>query len=183
MTKSPTKKGTLRVHHLKSPLAFAMGYSLMVSLLACSEINNSWEVKGGGYIKYQVNQSEDYTIELGPDDVEIPFIRNKHHYFLVRTRIEESEKGDALNLMVNRPVLGTNPVVEQYSWFSSEKTEHGIIFSDQSTVHFDEMDSDSVWTADLDLYAQDCRSGTCVDSLPRLHITGRFRYWIPEEYR
>jgi len=131
----------------------------------------------------QRRRPENYTIELGPRDVEIPFIRNSHHYFLVRTRVEESDRGDAFNIMVNRPVLGDNPTVEQYSWFSSEKSDHGIIFTDQSTVHFDEMDSDSTWTANLDLYAQDCRSGFCSDTLPRLHITGRFRYWIPEEDR
>ncbi|SHI93689.1 hypothetical protein [Fibrobacter sp. UWP2] len=183
MKKFPTKEATSTKRLSKWSLALATGFSLLISLQACSEINDSWEVKGGGFIKYKINDSEDYTIELGPRDVEIPFIRNSHHYFLVRTRVEESDRGDAFNIMVNRPVLGDNPTVEQYSWFSSEKSDHGIIFTDQSTVHFDEMDSDSTWTANLDLYAQDCRSGFCSDTLPRLHITGRFRYWIPEEDR
>ena len=51
-----------------------------------------------------------------------------------------------------------------------------------SMLHFDQKD-DSTWTADLSLHALDCRSGYCKESLPRLHITGRLRYWIPAEDR
>lgn len=153
------------------------------SLFACSGINDSWEVKGGGYIKYQVNGGEKYTIEMDADDVEIPFIHNQHHYFFFRTRLEESSKGDQFSVMVNKPMLGDNPVVQgPYSWFMAEHSDKGFIWADSSVVHFDQKD-DSTWTADLDLYAQDCRSGKCLDSLPALHVTGRFRYWIPEEDR
>ena len=41
-------------------------------LLGCSEINDSWEVKGGGYFKYTVNGGSSYTIELDDDDVVRP---------------------------------------------------------------------------------------------------------------
>ena len=153
------------------------------AFLACSGINDSWEVKGGGYIKYKLNDGDSRTIELGADDVEIPFIKNSHHYLYVRTRLEESDHGDQFAFMVNKPVLGDNtPVQGQYSWFIAENSEKGMIFAENSVIHFDQKD-DSTWTADLELYATDCRSGRCVDTLPRLKITGRFRYWVPAEYR
>lgn len=157
--------------------------AVALGLYACSGINDSWEVKGGGYIKYKINGGADRTVELMPDDVEVPFIRNRHHYLFVKTRIEESGDGDQLSFMVNSPVLGDNrPVQGQYSWFVAENSEKGLLDAGRSTVHFDQKD-DSTWTANLDLYATDCRSGHCVDTLPALHITGRFRYWIPKEYR
>jgi hypothetical protein len=78
--------------------------------------------------------------------------------------------------------LGNNAPVQEYSWFSMEFSEQGRIFEENSTVHIDQKD-DSTWTADLELYATDCRNGHCIDTLPKLKITGRFRYWIPEEYR
>lgn len=149
-------------------------------LQACSGINDSWETKGGGFIKYQVDGSADYTIELDEDDVLLP--NYNRHYFQATTRIEESGRKDAFSIMVYRPVLGENNVVEQYSWFSSEGSPHGVIFGDQSIVHFDQKD-DSTWTANLDLYAENCTTGECTDSLPRIHITGRLRYWIPVDER
>ena len=157
--------------------------AMSLGLLACSGINDSWEVKGGGYINYSINDGKKYTIELGPDDVEVPFIRNSHHYLLIKTRLEESDQGDQLSLMVNKPVLGYNaPVQGQYSWFIAGNTEKATIFADSSTVRFDQKD-DSTWTADLSLYAQDCRYKSCRSDSPRMHITGRFRYWIPKEDR
>ena len=155
----------------------------LVVLAACCGINDSWEVKGGGYVKYSVGGESSRTIELDVDDVEIPYINNSHHYFFFRTRAEASDRGDQLSLMIAKPVLGDNrPVQGQYSWFVSEYSEKGSILSEKSVIHFDERD-DSTWTADLDLYAVDCRSGNCLDSVENLHITGRFRYWIPEDER
>ena len=157
--------------------------ALALGLMACSGINDSWEVKGGGYIKYKINDGKSRTVELAPDDVEVPFIRNSHHYLYVKTQIEESSDGDQLAFIVNNPVLGDNhPVQGQYSWFIAENSEKGSLDGGRSTVHFDQKD-DSTWTANLDLYATDCRSGHCVDTLPALHITGRLRYWIPKEDR
>lgn len=154
-----------------------------IALLACSGINDSWEVKGGGYIKYRINDGDSHTIELDADDVEIPFIRNSHHYLFFKTRLAESSRGDQLSLMVNRPALGNNAIVQgQYSWFSMENSDNSKIYADSSVFHIDQKD-DSTWTADMTLYVDDCRSGRCSETLPRLKITGRFRYWIPEEYR
>lgn len=177
MVKSATKSSVLRF------LLESAVISAAFLFCACDAINGGWEVDGGGYIKYKINDSEDYTIELGPKDVEIPYVHNSHHYFLVQTQDNASDRGDKFSIMVNRPSLGSNPVIEQYSWFQTEHSPHGIIFTDKSSFKFDEMDSDSIWTASLDFYAQDCRSGKCDDSKPKLHITGRFRYWIPEDYR
>ena len=166
----------MRLRHAFPVVAVSLG------LFACSGINDSWEVKGGGYIKYKINDGESYTIELGPDDVEIPFIRNSHHYFYLQTQPEESSRGDQFSLMVNKPILGNNAPVQGYSWFVAERSDQGKIVVDSSVVHFDQKD-DSTWTADLDLYAVDCRNWRCDESRPRLHISGRMRYWIPEEYR
>ena len=154
-------------------------------LLGCGDINSSWENDGGGYIKYQINGSESYTIELGPKDVELT---NYHrHYFHFKTRIEESDRNDVIEAVVNRPKLGDNPIVgdvgeKKYSSVRIEGSPKGSIYSDESLMHFDQMD-DSIWTADIDFYVQDCRSGICSDTLPRIHITGRFRYWIPADER
>ena len=157
--------------------------AMSLGLLACSGINDSWEVKGGGYIKYKINGGENHTIELSADDVEIPFIHNSHHYLYVKTRLSESKRGDQFAFMVNNPTLGNNaPVQGQYSWFITENSEKATIFADSSIIHFDQKD-DSTWSADLDLYTTDCRSGRCKEELPRLHITGRLRYWIPAEDR
>ena len=153
----------------------------MAALLqGCGDINSSWENDGGGYIKYQINGSESYTIELGPKDVELT---NYHrHYFRFATRIEESDRNDVIEAVVNRPKLGDNAIVEQYSSVRIEGSPKGIVYGDESLMRFDQKD-DSTWTADIDFYVQDCRSGICSDTLPRIHITGRFRYWIPADER
>ncbi len=158
--------------------------SLAVAFLltACSDINEGWEVDGGGYLKYEINGEDERTIELGRNDVEVPFIRNSHQYFLVKTRTSESKRRDQFSIMVNRPILGDNPVVQRYSWFNYGSLTQAPIIADSSIVKFDQKD-DSTWTASLDLYTPDCRSGKCVDTLPNLHITGRLRYWIAPDDR
>ena len=152
----------------------------MVLLQACGDLNSSWENDGGGYIKYQIGDSKTYTLELDEDDVELP--TNRRHYFFFQTKIEKSDRKDAFAAMVYDPSLGDNPIVEGYSWARIEGSPKGIIYGDESVIRFDQKD-DSTWTADFDFYVQDCRSGICSDSLPRIHITGRFRYWIPADER
>lgn len=163
-------------------------------ITACSGINDSWEVKGGGYFKYSINDEGPYSIELAKNDVEPPFyVNNSHHYFYFHTRLEESKRGDQFAIMVNAPSTGKDltPVVrasiggrmQVVSWMRSEKSIEFPIIPDSSTVRFDEIKNDSLWTAKMDLYFKDCRSGTCNDSLPPLHITGRLRYWVPDDER
>lgn len=167
----------------KPSIAAIAAVGLMASLFACSGINDSWEAKGGGYIKYSVGNESSHTIELARKDVEIPFIKNSHRYLLIKTRAEESSIGDQFSIMVNRPVLGENqPVQGQYSWFVHKKSSPGRILAEKSIVKIDQKD-DSTWTADLDLYAKDCHIDSCPDSLPPIHINGRFRYWISPEDR
>ena len=158
--------------------------SLAVAFLltACSDINEGWEVDGGGYLKYEINGEDEQTIELDRNDVEVPYIRNSHRYFLVKTRASESKRRDQFSIMVNRPILGDNPVVQRYSWFNYGSLTQAPIIADSSIVKFDQKD-DSTWTASLDLYTPDCRSGKCIDTLPNLHITGRLRYWIAPDDR
>ena len=168
--------------------------TIALALCGCGDINSSWEVKGGGYIKYSINDEGPFTIELAKNDVEPPFyVNNSHHYFYLRTRLEESERGDQLALMVNNPQTGkfltpvsralVNGHYETVTWFRSQLTDEAPLIADNSTIKFDEIIGDSLWTADLDLYFTDCRSGLCNDRLPPLHLTGRLRYWVPADER
>ena len=168
--------------------------TIALALCDCGDINSSWEVKGGGYIKYSINDEGPFTIELAKNDVEPPFyVNNSHHYFYLRTRLEESERGDQLALMVNNPQTGkfltpvsralVNGHYETVTWFRSQLTDEAPLIADNSTIKFDEIIGDSLWTADLDLYFTDCRSGLCNDRLPPLHLTGRLRYWVPADER
>ena len=168
--------------------------TIALALCGCGDINSSWEVKGGGYIKYSINDEGPFTLELAKNDVEPPFyVNNSHHYFYLRTRLEESERGDQLALMVNNPQTGkfltpvsralVNGHYETVTWFRSQLTDEAPLIADNSTIKFDEIIGDSLWTADLDLYFTDCRSGLCNDRLPPLHLTGRLRYWVPADER
>ena len=177
--------------HKKAGIALG---TIALALTACGDINNSWEVRGGGYLKYTLNGDGPYTIELDKNDVEPPFyVNNSHHYFYFCTRIEESKQGDQLSLMVNSPQTGKelSPVgraslngrMQNVSWLRANFATEAPLIVDSSTIKFDEIIKDSLWTADLDLYFMDCRSGTCSDSLPPLHLSGRFRYWVPDSER
>ncbi|MBR2271919.1 MAG: hypothetical protein IJ912_06225 [Fibrobacter sp.] len=168
--------------------------TVALMLGACGDINNSWEAKGGGYIKYEIDDDGPYTIELDKDDVEPPFyVNNSHRYFYFCSRISESERGDQISLMVNNPKTGTalTPVAQaqlngrlQYvTWLRVKSTLQSPLISKKSTIKFDEIINDSLWTADLDLYFKDCRTGKCIDSLPPIHLTGRLRYWVPADER
>ena len=148
-------------------------------LLGCSEINDSWEVKGGGYLKYTVNGGKSYTIELDADDVVRPDYGRS--FFQVQTQMEESSRGDQFSILVNRPKLGYNNANANYSWMIVENSEKGYLVGDSNIVHFDQKDNDSTWTAYIDLYFQDCRTGSCENDHPPLHIEGRLRYWIAED--
>lgn len=177
--------------HKKACIALG---TIAIALSACGDINSSWEVKGGGYIKYSVNDEGPFTIELAKNDVEPPYyVNNSHHYFYLRTRLEESDRGDQLALMVNNPQTGKfltpvnrasiNGHYETVTWFRAQTTDEAPLIADSSTIKFDEIIGDSLWTADLDLYFKDCRSGLCSDKLPPLHVTGRLRYWVPDSER
>ena len=165
-----------------------------LTLGACGDINSSWEVKGGGYLKYSINGDGPYTIELAKNDVEPPFyVNNSHHYFYFRTRLDESDRDDQISLMVNNPKTGTaltpvgraslNGRYDYVTWLRAQSTAQAPVITDSSTIKFDQIIEDSLWTADLDLYFKDCRSGKCIDSLPPLHLTGRLRYWVPSSER
>ena len=165
--------------------------AIVLSLSACGDINNSWEVKGGGYVKYKLNDDGPFSIELARNDVHVPSNSNSH-YFQIQTRIEESKQGDQLSLMVNKPLVGKklapvgraslNGRMQTVSWFRAQFASEAPIIADSSFIKFDER-SDSLWSADLDLYFMDCRSGSCSDSLPPIHLTGRLRYWVAEDDR
>ena len=161
---------------------------------ACSDINSSWEVKGGGYLKYSVNGEGSYTIELAKNDVEPPFyVNNSHRYFYFCTRIEESDRGDQFSLMVNDVQTGKaltpiaraslNGRYQNVTWMREQYSIEAPLVADSSSIKFDEIIGDSLWTATLELYFKDCRAGNCNDSVPPLHISGRLRYWVPASER
>ncbi len=168
----------MNMHHPGRNLSAIFSFFL---LLGCSEINDSWEVKGGGYFKYTVNGGSSYTIELDDDDVVRPDYGRS--YFQVQTRLSESSRGDQFSILVNRPILGYNDADRTYSWMIAEKSEKGYLVGDSNIVHFDKMDNDSTWTANVDLYFQDCRNGECEAERKPIHIKGRLRYWISEDDR
>ena len=173
-----------------------VGVSLSLALLlgACGDINSSWEVKGGGYFKYTVDGNGPYTIELAKNDVEPPFyVNNSHHYFFFRTRLEESDRGDQFSLMVNKPQTGKelkpvsraslNGRTQYVTWMREEFSSEAPLIPDSSTIKFDEIIGDSLWTADLNLYFLDCRTGTCSNKLSPVHVKGRLRYWVTDSER
>lgn len=170
---------------------------LAIALASCGNINNSWEVKGGGYFKYSINgDSKKYTIELNKNDCEPPFyVNNTHHYFLLKTRVEESDRGDQFSIMVNAPAtgrkitpvgtLGSKQVVTwmRQNFSATSPLAEDSIYIDSSYVKFDEIIPDSLWTADVNLFFVDCSGEVCDESKPPIHITGRLRYYVPEDER
>lgn len=166
----------------------AMG-SLTFTLAGCGNINNSWEVKGGGYFKYSINGGEKYTIELDREDCDIP--QYGRHYFYFKTQLDKSDRGDQFAVMVNRPSTSgkIKPVStaivdgndQQVTWMRQAIYEEAPLIEDSSYVHFDEIIEDSLWTADIELYFKDCSSGSCDNDHAPVHISGRFRYWVAEE--
>jgi hypothetical protein len=152
------------------------------SLCACSGINDSWEVKGGGFFKYTINGQNEISQELDRNDVEIPFIRNRHHYLLIKVPMERSARRDQISIMVNEPKLGKNAAVGSYTWIQVEGTPKAHLVGDSNYVSIDQKD-DTKWTAFINLNFEDCREGVCKDSLPPINLNGRFHYWIAEDDR
>ena len=162
------------------PLIIAIFCALAASLTACSGINDSWEVKGGGFLKYSINDKDECTQELGKNDVEIPFIRNQHHYLLIKIPIENSERNDQLQIMVHEPKLGENGVVQDYTWIQVGGTPKARLKGSDNYVSIDQKDK-AKWTATINLHFEDCRQGRCYEDLPLITFKGRLHYWIAED--
>ena len=155
---------------------------IVASLTACSGINDSWEVKGGGFLKYTINGKDQIKQELSRDDIEIPFIQNNHHYLQIRIPMESSERKDQLSILVNNPKLGNNNIVPTYTWIQVQGTPKAFVKGDSNYVHIDQKD-DTKWTANIHLHFTDCRQGKCDESLPPILFEGRLHYWISEDDR
>ena len=153
---------------------------LCVGIAACSGINDSWEVKGGGFIKYSLDDGEEIQQELDREDVEIPYIRNRHHYLQIRIPMERSERKEALAIMVNEPKLGMNNIVPTYTWIQFDDSPKALITGDSNYVHIDQKDN-TKWTATINLHFEDCRQGRCNSNRVPIHFKGRMHYWIAEE--
>lgn len=153
-----------------------MRYGLLLFsllLIACENINSGWEVDGGGFLKYKLNGQDSYQLEYGPDDVALP--ATGRHFISAVTKKEAS--GSSVSFLVREPKLGKNPLVAEYTYFIYNSGPKAALIGDSNFVTFDQKD-DSTWTADLNLYFIECRSGVCIDSMPPVHFTGRFRYWL-----
>ncbi len=177
----------------KTPLC-GLFISLAIALASCSDINSSWEVKGGGYFNYRINGGEKHTINLDKDDCEPPYyVNNTHHYFLLHTQVQESDRGDQFSILVNRPTTGTKLKPEKYinvngsiqnaTWMRQRHSITSPLIEDSSYVKFDEIISDSLWTVNVDLYFEDCSDESCDVSKPPIHVTGRIRYYVPADER
>ncbi len=175
--KSLTKLSASKIARLSLCAGFCV---CTASLCSCSGINDSWEVKGGGFLKYSINGESEITQELERDDVEIPFIRNRHHYILIKFPAERNKRSEQLSIMVNEPKLGQNAVVASYTWFQTAASPIASIKGDSNYVTFDQKD-DTKWTAFVNLQFEDCRSGKCNSNLPPITLKGRLHYWIAEE--
>ena len=162
--------------------AGALSQVLCAGLTACSGINDSWEVKGGGSLKYSINGEDEIQQELDRDDVEIPYIRNRHHYLQIRIPMERSERKEAIDIMVNYPKLGMNNIVPKYTSIQFDGSPKALIKGDSNYVTIDQKD-DTKWTAFINLHFEDCRSGKCNDTLPPILFKGRLHYWIAEHDR
>lgn len=158
-----------------------MRYTLLLFsllLFACENINSGWEVDGGGFVKYKLNGDGPYQLEYDPNDVGTPTAGR--HFISAIT--QKSASGDRLSFMVNGPKLGKNALVADYTSFIYNSGPKATLVGDSNFVVFDQKD-DSTWTADLNFYFMECRSGVCIDSLPPVHFTGRFRYWLDPDQR
>ena len=155
---------------------------IVASLTACSGINDSWEVKGGGFIKYSINNGSEIKQDLERNDVEIPYIRNHQHYLLITIPSGRSSHKDQLSIMVNDPRLGKNSVVPSYTWIQVEGSTKAYIKGDSNYVNIDQKD-DTKWTATINLHFEDCRKNKCNDTLPPILFKGRLHYWIAEDDR
>lgn len=157
------------------------GYKVLFSLVsvfaffACSDINNSWEDVGGGYVKYQINDGSKHTIGLDPDDVRRPSYFN--HYFSLETNEDSSSRGDRIAFLVADPKLGKkNKIAVDYTWFQQEYGARKNVIPDSSSVTFDQRD-DSTWTGFFDLYFPKCNPGDVCNDDGVINVSGRFRYW------
>ena len=141
--------------NLTFPKKVGVLLSLALLIGACGDINSSWEVKGGGYLKYTVNGEGPYSIDLAKNDVEPPYyVNNSHHYFYFCSQIKESKRGDQISLMVNNPQTGKDltPVARanlsgrfQYvTWMREEFSPEAPLIEDSSTIRFDEIIGDSL---------------------------------------
>jgi hypothetical protein len=153
---------------------------LCVGIAACSGINDSWEVKGGGFLKYSINDEDEIQQELEREDVKIPYIRNSFHYLQIEIPMERSERKEALSIMVNYPKLGMNNIVPKYTTIQFDGSPKAYITGDSNYVHIDQKDN-TKWTATINLHFEDCRQGRCNANRPPLLFKGRMHYWIAEE--
>ncbi len=145
---------------------------------ACSDVNSGWTVDGGGYMKLKVN-GESLHLEIDPDDGDVKLRINKHYVSFVG----KNSSGDALQILVNKPVLGknapqTNPSYTYLALGGGLPAQ--IIDAKSSYVSFDQKDS-LLWSADLHLVFNHCGIDECDSS--RVLVEGRMRYWVDPDDR
>jgi len=151
-----------------------------ILLSACSEINSGWTVDGGGYAKIYVNGEGPKTLDIDPDGGNVIMSSSKHWASFYAY---DSTEGDYLQIMVYKPVLGSNTPLTSVNYtylVLGNSATARIIDSDSSYIKFDQKD-DTLWSADLNLIFNHCYSDECDNS--KVRITGRLRYWIDPDDR
>lgn len=147
-----------------------------ISLAACSSINNGWAENGGGYVKYSLNGGASYIMSIEPDGGELPTSTRHYAVFYAANK----DRGDYLQILVNKPVLGDNkPVADNYYTYAIfGNAIKAQLFADSSNVKIDQKD-DSTWTAVLDLLFQSCDENECSTDVSKgIRLTGRLRFWV-----
>ena len=152
---------------------------IFLGVVSCSDINSGWSVTGGGYMNFKINGSEDLNLDIDPDDGDVKLRSNKHYV----TFLGKNSDGDALQIMVNKPVLGENaPVTSSgytYLVLGNSVPAH-IISAESSSVKFDRKDS-ILWSADVRLVFNHCYGDECDND--RVVVTGRMYYWVDPDDR
>lgn len=156
-----------------------LAWFFALPLFACSEINSGWTVDGGGYMNLDVN-GESVRMEIDPDDGDVDLRLNKHYV----TFLGKNASGDALQVLVSKPVLGKN-VPQTNPAYTYLVRENGlpakILAAYSNEVRFDQKDS-ILWSADLHLVFNACGIDACDDSA-KVVVTGRMRYWVDPDDR
>ncbi len=128
-------------------------------------------------MNFQINGEESLYLEIDPDDGDVKLRSNKHYV----TFLGKDSDGDALQIMVNKPELGTNAPVTSYTYLVlGNSVPAHIITADSSYIQFDQKDS-ILWSANVRLVFNHCYGDECDNE--RVVITGRMRYWVDPDDR
>lgn len=162
----------LNLYFLRVRFFSVLSLGFLTAFTACSDINNGWSAKGGGYMNLTVN-GETLKLEIEPDGGDVDLRYNKHY-----VTFRGSDGTSTLQFLVYQPELGSNRPQpnSSYTYFVYEgSTPMSILDTDSSYVRFDQKDS-TLWSANIRLIFNHCVLDECDDT--RTIVSGRVRYWV-----